>query len=129
MHSGDLTKEQCAAIRAKTSEMVHYLALLKDRMDYKGFPADDPVKVAVENALTAVQKLHSETLTRSIGILERLSQSRHRWTSYSRGSVNRSGMRLISDRARFTARLKPHRDDRQIALGRHRRSNGTARQL
>jgi hypothetical protein len=39
MRCDDLTKEQCAAIRGKASDMVHYLAALKDRMDYKNFPA------------------------------------------------------------------------------------------
>jgi hypothetical protein len=48
--------------------MVQYLAQLKDRMHYKGFPTDDPIRVAVENTLVAAQKLHSETLTRSIGV-------------------------------------------------------------
>lgn len=48
--------------------MVSYLARLKDRMDYKGFPADDPVKCAVLDALSAAQMLYRETLSRSIGV-------------------------------------------------------------
>ena len=68
MRSDDLTKEQCAAIRGKASDMVHYLAAIKDRMDYKGFPVDDPVRIAVENTLAATQELYSEVLGRSIGV-------------------------------------------------------------
>ena len=68
MRSDDLSKEQCAAISNKASGMVAYLAKLKDRMDYKGFPADDPVKLAVANALKAVHQLHNEVQRRSIGV-------------------------------------------------------------
>jgi hypothetical protein len=68
MNSDQLTKAQCAAIRNKASGMVQYPAQLKDRMDYKGFPADDSVKLAVVDAQNATQKLYREVLSRSIGV-------------------------------------------------------------
>ena len=60
--------EQCAAIRAEASDMVQYPARIEDRMSYKGFAADDPVRVAVVNALAATNELYRETLSRSIDV-------------------------------------------------------------
>ena len=70
MRSDDLTKGQCAAIRTRASDMVQYLVRIEDRMSYKGFPADDPVRIAVLNALAATKELYRETLARSIGVTE-----------------------------------------------------------
>jgi hypothetical protein len=68
MNSNDLTKAQCAAIRNKAGGMIAYLEKLNDRMAYKGFPADDPVRLATANALKVVHQLHSEVQSRSIGV-------------------------------------------------------------
>jgi hypothetical protein len=68
MNSEDLTKEQCAAIKRRAAWMLAYLEKLNDRMSYKGFPADDPIKRVVADALVATKRLHSEVLSRSIGV-------------------------------------------------------------
>lgn len=68
MNADDITKAQYAAIRNKVGEMVVYLSRLDDRMSYKGFPTDDPLKLVVTNALIAVQQMHKEVLSRSFDV-------------------------------------------------------------
>ena len=66
MNADDLTKAQYAALRNKVGEMVASLNRLNKRMGAIGFPTDDPLRLVVANALTAVHELHSEVQCRSI---------------------------------------------------------------
>jgi hypothetical protein len=66
MRADDLTKAQCAAIRNKVSQQLAYLYRLNRRMGEKGFPEDDPLKVAVARAMSAMNDLHAEVTCRSI---------------------------------------------------------------
>ena len=94
MTSEQLTKAQCAVIRSQANAMASYHARLNDRMDYKGFPADDPIKRAVVDALSAAQKLYRETLSRSIGVTalpERKEPPLHPF--FTRKSAPRKGER------------------------------------
>jgi hypothetical protein len=68
MNADDLTKAQCAEMRRKVSEMVSYLTRLNDRMSHKGFPDQDPIRLASANALKALQVLHKELLSRSFDV-------------------------------------------------------------
>jgi hypothetical protein len=62
MRSDDLTREQAQALKNKLQPMLRYLGRLKRRMNYKGFPPEDPMLVGVcdaENAIHALTvKLH-----------------------------------------------------------------------
>jgi hypothetical protein len=66
MNADDLTKAQYAALRNKVGEMVASLNRLNKRMGAIGVPTDDPLRLVVANALTAVHELHSEVQCRSI---------------------------------------------------------------
>jgi hypothetical protein len=66
MNADDLTKAQYAALRNKVGEMVAYLDRLKNRMGARGFPEDDPLRLVVVSALTAMHELHAEVQCRSI---------------------------------------------------------------
>jgi hypothetical protein len=66
MRADDLTKAHCAAIRNKVSQQLAYLYRLNRRMGEKGFPEDDPLKVAVVRAMSAMSELHAEVTCRSI---------------------------------------------------------------
>ena len=66
MRADDLTKAQCAAIRNKVSQQLAYLYRLNRRMSEKGFPEDDPLKVAVARAVSDTSELHAEVTCRSI---------------------------------------------------------------
>ncbi len=68
MNADDLSKAQCAAIRIKVGDMVAYLSRLNDRLSYKGFPADDPLRLVATKALSAVQQMHKELLSRSFDV-------------------------------------------------------------
>ena len=48
--------------------MVAYLTRLNDRMSHKGFPDQDPIRLAAANALKALQQLHKELLSRSFDV-------------------------------------------------------------
>jgi hypothetical protein len=46
--------------------MVAYLYRLKRRMDQMGFPEDDPLVIATQQATSAMCELHNEVMCRSI---------------------------------------------------------------
>jgi hypothetical protein len=66
MRADDLTRQQAAAIRNKLGPMLAYLYRLKRRMDQKGFPEDDPLVIATQQATSAMCELHNEVMCRSI---------------------------------------------------------------
>jgi hypothetical protein len=68
MNADDLTKAQCAELRSKVSEMVAYLTRLNDLMSHRGFPDQDPIRLAAANALKVLQQLHRELLSRSFDV-------------------------------------------------------------
>jgi len=65
VNSKSLTPEQIARIQRCVGRMRHYLAKLSGRCHQKYFPADDPLKVAVEEACQAVENL--DEVIKSIG--------------------------------------------------------------
>jgi hypothetical protein len=65
MQADDLIKAQCAAIRNKVSQQLAYLYRLNRRMGEKSFPEDDPLKIAVVSAMSAMSELHAEVTCRS----------------------------------------------------------------
>ena len=66
IRSDDLTRDQARSTRNKIEPMLQYLVRLNKRMGFRGIPADDPLKVAGANALTAMHELHTEVQCRSI---------------------------------------------------------------
>ena len=57
MNSAGLTAQQAARIAAAIRRRRHYLDCLCGRMQQRWFPANDPLKLAGENALAAMKRL------------------------------------------------------------------------
>lgn len=57
MRCDDQTREQGRALKNKLRPMLRYLARLKRRMTYRGFPPDDPLLIAVGRAENAMHEL------------------------------------------------------------------------
>ena len=60
MTSNDLTREQIEALLASVRRQLSYLGKLRDRMNQRGFPPDDPLYVAATGAFNAVHALGVE---------------------------------------------------------------------
>ena len=56
----DLTREQVEALLASVRRQIRYLGRLRDRMNQRGFPPDDPLYVAATGAFNAVHALSVE---------------------------------------------------------------------
>jgi hypothetical protein len=67
MRCTDLTREQARALKNKLQPMLRYLARLKRRMTYRGFPPDDPLLIAVVDAENALHALSVEVQYLSCG--------------------------------------------------------------
>ena len=78
MDSSDLTRSQALAISGKIEPMRQYLLRLDKRIKQRCFPADDPLRVLVADALNAIHLLHNEADCRSRdgkGYVEELPQT------------------------------------------------------
>ena len=60
MTSNDLTREQVEALLASVRRQLRYLGKLRDRMNQRGFPPNDPLFVATTGAFNAVHALRVE---------------------------------------------------------------------
>lgn len=58
MTSDDLTTEQASRIRAVVGRHLNYLGRLRDRMQRRGFPPDDPLVRDVTAAWNATHSLN-----------------------------------------------------------------------
>jgi len=60
MNSSDLRPDQLAAIQERVGEMLHYIDKLRQRMQHKGFPDDDPLWIHASKVRDATQGLITE---------------------------------------------------------------------
>jgi hypothetical protein len=58
--SDDLTRAQADAMLASVRRQLRYLGRLRDRMNERGFPPNDPLHLAVTGAFNAVHALSVE---------------------------------------------------------------------
>ena len=77
MRCTDLTREQGRALKNKLQPMLRYLARLKRRMTYRGFPPHDPLLAAVVNAENALHALSIELHYLSCGDVVRRKSVSH----------------------------------------------------
>jgi hypothetical protein len=66
MDSSKLTAEQARKLDDAMFTHVNFYARLKDRLEKRGFPADDPLMVAAKNAYDAAWVLSRETHNLSV---------------------------------------------------------------
>ena len=60
----DLTPKQSAALSAKLGPMLRYIHALSKRIQFRSFPADDPLRQKVNAARVAMQALCDEVRVR-----------------------------------------------------------------
>jgi hypothetical protein len=60
VHSGSLTTDQLRRLQFAVRKHAAYFAALSGRVSQKYFPRDDPLRIAVDDAMEAAEKLRVE---------------------------------------------------------------------
>jgi len=60
MNSNDLRPDQLAAIQERLGELLHYIDKLRQRMQHKSFPDDDPLWIHAGKVRDTTQALITE---------------------------------------------------------------------
>jgi hypothetical protein len=62
----DVTRDECRALNNKLQPMLGYVNKLRQRMQDKGFPLDDPLWLSVSSAQRAMLDVITELRCRSV---------------------------------------------------------------